>query len=204
VLTYVTRDRLHNNGNGLPWYRSTAARSLLAAALMTSLLLGAAVVLIGRLHSTPGDSLYHPAQPVSDDQSESQVLEPVRQIVTTAKLQRPTAGYSLMSCKDVSDPPYQGAIYLNFALPADVRIDMYFRSIADAMVGHGWREGLPPSRYSYGSTLYRSEVTAIVYQDNNIPSIGVLRVYGQCRNMNNHRHDTTAWTDITDQLPRPR
>ena len=200
----MTLDRLTDNGNRRSWYRSTAARALLAAALTVSLLLGGLFVLIGKLHSSPADALDHPAQPVSDDQSETQVLEPAKQIVTTAGLQQSTAGYLLMSCKDVSDPPYQGAIYLNFAVPADVRADTYFRGIADAMVEHGWRQGIPPSRYTYGATLYRGEVTAIVYRDNNVPDLGVLRLYGQCRNMNDHRYDRTAWADVTDRLPHPR
>jgi hypothetical protein len=203
-LTYVTPDRPPDDANRPAWYRSTAARALLAAALTMSLLLASVVVLVGKLHSTPADTLDHPAHPVTDDQSENQVLEPAKQIVASAGLQRPTAGYSLMSCKNVSDQPYQGAIYLNFAVPTDVRTDTYFQRIADSMLRQGWREGLPPSRYTYGATLYRSEVTAIVYQDDNIPTIGVLRLYGQCRNTNNHRHDATAWADITNQLPRPR
>ena len=203
-MTHVTLERSTDNGNRRQWYRSTAARALLAAALTVSLLLAGLIVLVGKLHSSPTDSLDHPAEPVSDDQSEAQVLEPAKQIVTTARLQHPTAGYLLMSCKDVSDPPYQGAIYLNFAVPADVRADTYFRGVADAMVKHGWRQGIPPSRYAYGATLYRGEVTAIVYRDNDVPGVGVLRLYGQCRNMNDHRTDSTAWADITDRLPRPQ
>jgi hypothetical protein len=200
----MTLERSTDNGNRRKWYRSTAARALLAAALTVSLLLGGLVVLVDKLHSSPADVLDHPAQPLSDEQSGDQVLEPAKQIVTTARLQQVTAGYMLMSCKDVSDPPYQGAIYLNFAVPADAGADTYFRGIADAMVGSGWREGIPPSRYTYGATLYRGDVTAMVYRDSNLPSVGVLRLYGQCRNVNNHRNDRTAWTDITDQLPRPR
>ncbi len=197
-------ERSAENGNRRKWYRSTAARALLAAALSLSLFFSGLFLVVTKLHSTPADSLDHPADPVSDDQSEDQVLEPVKQIVRTAGLQQPTAGYLLMSCKDAIDPPYQGAIYLNFAVPAGVRADTYFRGIADAMVGHGWREGIPPARYTYGATLTRGEVSAIVYQDNDIPGLGVLRLYGQCRNMNDHRRDSTAWTDITDRLPRPR
>jgi hypothetical protein len=200
----MTLERSTHNGNRRNWYRSTAARALLAAALTVSLLLGGLFLLVGKLHPSPAEALDHPAQPVSDDQSEAQVLEPAKQIVTTAGLQQPTAGYLLMSCKDVSDPPYQGAIYLNFVVPADVRADNYFRGIADAMVAHGWRQGIPPSRYTYGATLYRGEVTAIVYRDSNVPDVGVLRLYGQCRNMNDHRNDSNAWADITDRLPRPR
>ncbi len=197
-------ERLTENGNRRKWYRSTAARALLAVALSVSLLFGGMFVLVAKLHSTPADSLDHPTDPLSDYQSEDQVLGPAQQIVSTAGLQRPTAGYLLMSCKDAFDPPYQGAIYLNFAVPAGVRADRYFRGIADAMVGHGWREGIPPSRYTYGATLSRAEVSAIVYQDNDIPGLGVLRLYGQCRNMNDHRRDSTAWVDITNRLPRPR
>jgi hypothetical protein len=200
----MTLEHSTDNGNRRKWYRSTAARALLAAALTVSLLLGGLVVLVDKLHSSPSDSLDHPAQPVSDEQSEDQVLEPAKQIVTTARLQQSTAGYLLMSCKDVSDPPYQGAIYLNFAVPPAIRADTYFRGIADAMVRSGWREGIPPSRYTYGATLYRGDVTAIVYRDSDLPGVGVLRLYGQCRNINNHRNDRTAWTDITDRLPRPR
>lgn len=200
----MTLERSTDNGNRRKWYRSTVARALLAAALTLSLLLGGFVVLVDKLHSSPADVLDHPAQPLADQQSADQVLEPAKEIVTTANLQQATAGYMLMSCKDVSDPPYQGAIYLNFAVPADIRADTYFRGVADAMIRHGWREGIPPSRYTYGATFTRGDVTAIVYRDSNLPGVGVLRLYGQCRNVNNHRNDRTAWTDITDQLPRPR
>lgn len=197
-------ERSTENGNRRKWYRSTAARALLAAALSVSLFFGGMFVLVAELHSTAADAVDHPAQPVSDDQSEEQVLEPAKQIVRTARLQQPTGGYLLMSCKDATDPPYQGAIYLNFAVPAGVRADTYFRGIADVLVGHGWREGVPPSRYTYGAMLSRGDVSALVYRDNDIPSLGVLRLYGQCRNMNDHRRDSTAWTDITDRLAHPR
>ena len=204
VPMHETPERSTNNGKRQAWYRSMAARTLLAASLTMSLLLGGSFVLVQRLHSAPADFLDHPAHPVTDEQSETQVIEPAKQIVTIAGLQKPTAGYLLMSCKNRDDPPYQGAIYLNFAVPADVRADVYFRTIAATLVAHGWKEGIPPSRYAYGSTLYKDDVTAIIYRDRDYPSLGVARLYGQCRNMNSHRRDTTAWTDITDRFSRTR
>jgi hypothetical protein len=105
-----------------------------------------------------------------------------------------------MSCTNRDDPPYQGAIYMNFTLPANARADQRFQTIALAMVAHGWKEGLPPNQHLNGKTLSRDGVTAILYPDNGDPNRGIARLYGQCRDMNNHRGDTTASVDITGQL----
>jgi hypothetical protein len=180
--------------------RSPGVRALIFAALAMSLLLGGAFLLVGKLHSSPSDSLDHPVNPVSDDQSEAQVVEPAKHIVTRAGLQTTSAGYLLMSCKDRKDPPYQGAIYLNFAVPAAVGADKYFPSIAETLVTDGWVEGLPQDNHVFGRALSKDAVTAIVYRDSDDPNVGVLRMYGQCRNMNDHRNDTTGWIDITGEF----
>ncbi|MFZ0905180.1 MAG: hypothetical protein WAN71_15185, partial [Mycobacterium sp.] len=58
----------------------------------------------------------------------------------------------------------------------------------------------PPNRALVGKTFSKAGVTAILYQDSDSEQHGVARIYGQCNNMNNHRGDSTAWIDITDQL----
>ncbi len=184
------------------WLRSKRIRALIAAALAVSLLLGGAFLLVGRLHSTPSDVLNHPVNPVTDDQSKAQVVESARRIVTVTGLQAVSAGYLLMSCKDRANPPYQGAIYLTFALPAAARADTYFPAIAASLVSHGWTEGVPHNDHAYGRTLSKDAVTVIFYRQDDDPSLGVLRIYGQCRNMNDHRNDSTTWVDITDLLTR--
>jgi len=182
-----------------PWLRSPAARALLAGALSISLVLGGAFLAVGRLHSSPAD-LDRPAQPVSDEQSESEVVEQARHLVDVAHLEKPTAGYLLMSCKDRDNPPYQGAVYLNFTVPAAARADTYFQDIGTAMVEHGWTEGQASNQHVFGKTLNKDGVTAILYRDDDYPNLGVARLYGQCRNMNDHRRDTTAWVDVTDRV----
>jgi hypothetical protein len=182
------------------WFRSPAARMLLAVALTTSLLLSGAFLAVDRLHSSPADSLEHPGRTATDGQTKTEVVEQAKHIVAIGRLQQPTAGYLLMSCKNRDDPPYQGAVYMNFTLPADAGADQYFRTIAAAMVARGWNEGLPPNQHLNGKTLSKDGVTAVLYQDNDYPNRGIARLYGQCRDMNNHRGDTTAWVDITGQL----
>jgi hypothetical protein len=186
------------------WLRSKQARALIAAALALSLLLGGAFLLMDMLHTTPSDALDHPANPVTDDQSQAQVVESTKQVVRVTGLRTASAGYTLMSCRDRDDPPYQGAIYLTFALPDAARADTYFPTIAAALVTHGWTEGLPPNDHAFAKILTKDAVTVIVYSQNDDPSLGVARIYGACRNMNDHRKDATTWTDITDKFTGTR
>ncbi|WP_241524211.1 hypothetical protein [Mycobacterium paraense] len=190
-------------GDRAEWLRSTQARALIGAALSASLLLGGAFVAVDRLHTTPSDAVDHPANPVTDDQSRAQVVEAAQQIVTLARLQTASAGYTLMSCKNRDEPPYQGAIYLTFTLPAGARPDAFFPSTAATLAAHGWARGLPPNDHAFAESLTKDPATAIIYLQSEEPSLGVLRVYGQCRNMNDHRSDSTAWVDVTDRLKAP-
>ncbi|HTZ15399.1 MAG TPA: hypothetical protein VMC78_17605 [Mycobacterium sp.] len=180
--------------------RSPASRLLLAAALTSTLVLGAGSLAAGRRHSSNADSVAGAGHTATDEQTKAEVVEHAKQIVAVAALQNPTGGYLLMSCKNREDPPYQGAVYIDFALPADAHGNTYFQGIARALVARGWREGLPPNQHVFGTTLSKDGVTASIYPDNASPAHGVARIHGQCHDMNNHRGESSAWVDITDQL----
>ncbi|WP_232065448.1 hypothetical protein [Mycobacterium shinjukuense] len=173
---------------------------MIAAMLAVSLLFAGAFLAVARFHSSPSDVLDHPANPVSDDATRALVVEAAKHVVTVAGLQTTTAGYLLMSCKNRDDPPYQGAVYLTFVLPAGARADTYFRTAAAALTTHGWTEGLPPSDQVFGKTLSKGGVTAILHRHDADTGMGVLRLYGQCRNITDHRRDPTGWIDITGEL----
>jgi hypothetical protein len=166
---------------------------LLLVVLTVVVAAGAAFIVL----RTPGDALDHPTHPLSDEQTRAQVIEPAKQIVALGNLQGAVGGYILMSCKNQTDPPYQGAVYVTFDLPKSLD---YFDRIAATMVPHGWQEGLPPNQYLVGTTLYKDGVTAILYRDPDRRTSGIMKVYGECRDVANHRNDTTGWTSITDQL----
>lgn len=180
--------------------RTTPTRALIAAALAVSLLLGAAVLVMARLHSAPSDALDHPANPVTDDESQAQVVQAARQIAAGNHMRTVSAGYALMSCKDRENPPYQGAIYLTFELPAAAAPDTYFPAVAETLVDQGWTKGLPPNNHAWANIFAKDGVTAILYRQDEETRLGVLRVYGQCRNVTDHRRDTTTWSDVTDQF----
>jgi hypothetical protein len=183
--------------------RSRRFRVLIAASLALTSVLGGAFVSVDRLHSTPSDVLDHPASPVSDQESKDQVVEPARQIVALTGVQTASANYLFMSCKNRDDPPYQGSVYLTFRLPADERADTYFQRIASALGTHGWAEGPPPNSHAFGHVFSRDAVTVTLYRDDDDPSVGIVRLHGECRNMNDHRSDA-GWVDVTGEVTGAR
>lgn len=182
------------------WLRSTQARSLLAATLGTSLLLGGAFLAVDQLHATPADALDRPGPSLSDQQSRTQAVGAARDVVSAARLRTTTAGYLLMSCRDRDNPPYQGAVYLTFTIPADTRADAYLPAVAKALTAGGWVEGLSPGGHPYSKSMSKSQVTALIYRDDDNASLGVARIYGECRNTSDHRTDTTGWVDVTAEI----
>lgn len=175
--------------------RSWGPVALVLTAALVLLAVAAGLVLVG---GSP-ESLDHPDHPITDDQARAQVVEPARQIVSIAALQGATGGFMLMSCKNEQDPPYQGTLYVDFQLPNADAI-AHLRQIASAMVAHGWTEGVPPNQHPFGKTLYKDGVTLIVYRNADRPGFGTMRIYGECRNVTNHRNDQAAWIDVSDQL----
>jgi hypothetical protein len=180
--------------------RSPAARALMLAVLSTALILGGVYLAIDRLHAKASDAVEHPGPAATDAQTQMEVVEHARNIVAITGLRQPTAGYLLMSCKNRDDPPYQGAVYMDFQLPTDLSADEYFRGVSAALVAHGWREGLPPNQHLFGRNLSKDGVNAILYPDADSSTRGVARIYGQCHDISDHGGAKAEWTDVTDRL----
>lgn len=180
--------------------RSPAVRALTLAIVSAALIVGGVWLAIDRLHARAADAVEHPGPAATDAQTQTEMIKHARDIVAIAGLRAPTAGYLLMSCKDGDDPPYQGAVYLDFQLPSDADADQYFRSVAAAMVARGWREGLPPNQHLFGRNLSKDGVSAILYPDDDSKTRGVARIYGQCHDITDHRGGKPDWLDISDRL----
>ena len=177
--------------------RSRPAILMLAASLVTTLLLGVLVIVAHRLYDPPAAAT---APPRTDDQPRSQVVGPARQFVAAGTMRAATAGYLLASCGAEDQPPYQGTVYLNFDVPTVAETRAYFQAIADAMTARGWRAGLPPGRHPGGRTLVKDGVYAVYYRDPDLPGRGVLKIFGECRDLADHRTDSVGFIDITGEL----
>lgn len=182
------------------WLRAKGARPLMAATYAVSLVFGGAFLAVDRLHATPADAVGHPSNPVTDEQSRAQAVDAAKRVVGVGRLHPTTAGYQLMSCVDQSSPPYHGAVYVTFAVPAETRADNYLSDVATALVADGWKEGLPAGDHAFGRTLSKDDVIAVIYRHDDEPNLGVLRVYGECRNMSDHRGSAATWADIIGQI----
>ncbi len=109
-----------------------------------------------------------------------------------------------MSCTNADEPPYQGAIYLNFDVPGGVlETPKYFDAIATAMRTAGWAEAMPPNRHPGGRTFTRDGgVTVIYFRNDDRSTRATMQIYGECRNTTDHRRDATGWVDITASVRR--
>ncbi len=179
------------------WLRAPSARALLLAALTMSLVLAVAFVVIDKPRPAEVGVLVSQT-PMTDQQSRDQVVDAARQIVTAAQLEAVTGSYTFLSCTNEQDPPYQPALYLDFAL-SQPNSTKRIREIADALVADGWSES-PSMGEHFGRKLTRDGVTTTFHQNVDKPDFGTMRIYGQCRNMADHRNDNPAWTDIAGQL----
>jgi len=179
--------------------RSRPARLLIAAALMCSLALGVCFVVVHRVYDLRGIT---DVDPMSDDQSRRQVLDPARQFIDAGSLRVDTASYVLMSCSAEDGPPYRGRVYLTFEVPTVAKTRAVFTDLGRAMSARGWRVGTRPSRHPEGWTLSENGVIAIYYRSPDVPDRAVLQIDGECRNLTDHQSDTTGFADVTGDLHR--
>ena len=52
----------------------------------------------------------------------------------------------------------------------------------------------------FGRKLTKGVATVIFYRSTDDLGYGTMRLYGECRNMTNHRNDNPAWTELADEL----
>jgi hypothetical protein len=141
-----------------------------------------------------------PVETLSNEDTMKQVIEPARQIVKTAGLQGVFAGFSYEACNDQGEPPYRGRIDASFEIPKDVEPQKYVDQVAKTMVQHGWIDGPPPGNRAFGTLIHTPEVWVILSPHPVAKEDGALRVFGQCRNMVNHREDPEKDFDVTARV----
>lgn len=177
--------------------RSRPAVWTLTGTLAALLILGVLVVHTHRVYDRPAAAS---VVPMTDEQSRRQVVEVARQFASAGKLKAPTAEYLLASCSSEDQPPYQGIVYMNFDVPRVAETAAYFDEIQQAMEAAGWREGEPPGRHPGGRTLAKDGLVAIYHRHRDLAGRGALQIFGECRNVTDHRFDAAGFVDVTGEL----
>ena len=133
---------------------------LLAATLLMCLTLATAFVVLHRQHAHHGAAVEPPAHPLNDDETMEQVVSAARQFVEAGRLETIHATYLLMSCRTEDEPPYQGTVYLDFALPPVATAPDYLSNLARTMAKRGWKPGPDPNQHPGGEIMVNNGVTA--------------------------------------------
>ena len=178
--------------NRTDWIRLPQSRALLWAALVLSMVLGAALVVVDRQQA---EMPSRDTATLTDEQAAAQVVRSARQIVAAAHLQDATGGYTFVSCANENEPPYQAALYMSFRLPHNDWM-RYLNEAASAMIVDGWTEA-PAKAENFGRKLTHDGVTAVLQRNIDNPLFATLRLYGECRNTADHRNDNPAWTEVS-------
>lgn len=174
-------------------------QAALALIMLAVMLLGGCSLVFPKPHSSGSSNPFDDSgHPLTDEQTKAQVIDPAKQIVAAANLQGVDGGFSFASCNDQGDPPYQGRVTIGFLLQGDP--DTYFQHVRTAMQSQGWSEGAPPGQHYHGTTLHKGGVTANIGYIPSDHTRGQIILYGECRDTNDHHHDSGAGLDITNQL----
>ena len=141
-----------------------------------------------------------PVKTQSDEDTMKEVIDPGKQIVTVAALQDVSAGFDFEACNDQGEPPYRGRLEMGFRIPENTEPKRYFEHIAQTMVqqGVGWYDGPPPGKNPFGTVIHTNTVFAVIGQNPVAREDGYVHVFGECRNMEDHRD--AASVNVTDQL----
>jgi hypothetical protein len=81
-----------------------------------------------------GQDPERPANPLSDEQTKAEVLDPARQITTIANLQNVSGVFGWESCNDQGDRPFRGRVEVSFDVPAGAD-----RKAASSTPAASWR-----------------------------------------------------------------
>jgi hypothetical protein len=179
------------NSRTTAWLRSPWSVALVVAALLTSLVLGTAFLVI----DNRGADAVGVRDSLTDAQATAAVVDSAKQIINVAQLRDVTGGYAFVSCQNESEPPYQVAMYMNFRLLQGDSV-RYLHDVAAAMTANGWSDA-PAVAEHFGYKLTRNGVTSTFYRNPNDANFGSMRLYGECRVGGDHRHDNPVWTEVT-------
>jgi hypothetical protein len=178
--------------------RASGPRLLLAATLALTVVLGVAVLVVTHAAARSAQLREHPADPLTDEQARTLVVDAAVAIASAAGLRDRAGGYAFRSCKNADDPPYQVIVDMTFAVPRGNSVK-FLDDVAAAMVSLGWERSETQSEH-FGRKLAKAGLVSTFHRNPEQLDVATMRIYGECRVVADHRADDPGWVDITQGL----
>lgn len=138
------------------------------------------------------------ATPISDEDSRAQVVDAAKELVRAANLDVTYANLQWEWCNDQGEPPFRTKIEIAFVVPPGMTAQEFGATVASTAAAQpGWAPGPPPGNHAAGDIVRKGGVWAVV-GPGNYPQRGGIEIFGECRNMNDHRD--TAGVEITAEV----
>lgn len=127
------------------------------------------------------------SNPLSPEQSKTQVMDAAHDIVSTLNLSVVEAAFWHASCNDQGDPPFRGQIRIAYP-PASsfAESDAQIARMVQQLRGAGWTPD--PDFHTHGTALTKGSVVAVFGPQNVSDPNRDIQLYGECR-------DTTTTKD---------
>jgi hypothetical protein len=127
------------------------------------------------------------SNPLSPEQSKTQVMDAAHDIVSTLNLSVIEAAFWHASCNDQGDPPFRGQMRIAYP-PASsfAESDAQIARMVQQLRGAGWTPD--PDFHAHGTALTKGNVVAVFGPQNVSDPNRDIQLYGECR-------DTTTTKD---------
>lgn len=169
---------------------------LLAATLALTLVLGVAVLVVGRAERAALRAREHPADPLTAQQATAQAVTAAVDIAAAADLQDPAGAYSVRSCTTGDGPPYRAVVNMTFLVPQG-NPPRYLADVADVMTDLGWTTAATSAPH-FGHKLVHDGLTATFFRNAERTDLATMTVDGACRVVDTEQ--PRDWVDVTARL----
>ena len=137
--------------------------------------------------------------PMTPEQSKTQVVNAAREIVTTLALKGVSANFARDSCNDQAVAPFRGRVELNYDhAPTLDASQAEIQQMIATLKQHGW--GAAGDFHSHAPNVSKQGVTAVFDPYSPVQNAGgSISIYGECRDMST-KENTLPEPIPSDQL----
>lgn len=138
----------------------------------------------------------HVSNPMTPEQSKTQVVDAAREIVGALDLQVVRASFGHSSCNDDGVAPFRGEVGIAYPLAASFeQSDAEVAKMVQHLQSLGWTGD--PDFHSHGAVLKKNNVVAEFDSQNASSSYRGIHLYGECRDVTTTKETKGSDEDIT-------